>query len=54
MEPLPSAGRRVPNTSFWRRRLAAGDVEEVTEAAPVRTESEKPDTSSAKSSKAKK
>ncbi len=23
---LPASGRNVPNNSYWRRRLAAGDV----------------------------
>lgn len=26
---LPAAGAKVPDTRYWRRRLAAGDVEPV-------------------------
>lgn len=26
---LPVEGRRVPDTNFWRRRLACGDVVEI-------------------------
>lgn len=32
--PLPEEGRRVPNNSFWRRRVKAGDAVEVLAAAP--------------------
>lgn len=28
---LPPEGRRVPLTTYWRRRLAAGDVEPIVE-----------------------
>ena len=27
---LPADGAKVPDTRYWRRRLAAGDVEPVT------------------------
>ena len=27
---LPAAGQRVPHNTYWRRRLAAGDVTRVT------------------------
>jgi len=26
---VPADGRNVPNNSFWRRRVKAGDVDEV-------------------------
>lgn len=33
-QPLPEEGAEVPLSTFWRRRLRAGDVERVkTEAA---------------------
>lgn len=38
---LPAAGGTVPDTSFWRRRLAAGDVVLVN-AAPAPTGLEPP------------
>ena len=38
--PLPAEGGRVPDSSFWHRRLLAGEVVEVTAeptpAAPAR------------------
>lgn len=33
MEPLPSYGKEVPDTSFWRRRLRDGGVEKTTAEA---------------------
>ncbi|AMK09649.1 DUF2635 domain-containing protein [Pseudodesulfovibrio indicus] len=33
MEPLPSYGKVVPDTSFWRRRLRDGGVEKTTAEA---------------------
>jgi hypothetical protein len=32
-QQLPAEGGRVPDTTFWRRRLRAGDVVLVTEPA---------------------
>ena len=32
---IPSGGRNVPNNSFWRRRLAAGDVVPAEAPQPV-------------------
>lgn len=34
-QPLPEAGRRVEPSSFWLRRLAAGDVEMVEGPKPL-------------------
>lgn len=31
---LPGSGKNVPNNSYWRRRLAAGDVVPVSAEAP--------------------
>lgn len=33
--PLPHGGKNVPNNSFWRRRIKAGDVIEVKDLPPV-------------------
>lgn len=33
-QPLPADGAAVELSSFWRRRLAAGDVVEIKAAAP--------------------
>lgn len=38
--PLPAEGKTVPCTSYWLRRLAAGDVVEV--AAPKKPAAKKP------------
>lgn len=35
-QPLPADGGEVPDTTFWRRRLADGDVQPST-AATTRT-----------------
>jgi hypothetical protein len=44
-EPLPKSGRYVEDSSFWRRRIAKGDVELVPEpeskARPSAAESRK-------------
>lgn len=32
---LPEEGREVPESSFWIRRLRAGDVVQVTQQQPV-------------------
>lgn len=39
MEPLPAAGAEKPRSSYWLRRLAAGDV---TEAKPPKAKKETP------------
>ncbi len=35
---LPAEGAEVPDTEYWRRRLADGDVVAVTEAAKTKPE----------------
>lgn len=32
---LPAAGGRVPDSSYWRRRLRSGDVVPVTDEQPL-------------------
>ena len=34
MDLLPPAGRQVPDSGYWMRRLADGDVVETTPAEP--------------------
>lgn len=41
-DPIPAAGKSVPQTSYWRRRLRDGDVVEGKPPKPEKTES-KPD-----------
>ncbi len=36
---LPAAGAEVPNTQYWQRRLAEGDVETASPATPKKKES---------------
>lgn len=42
---LPEAGRNVAMSSYWMKRIAAGDVkvEEQAETAPPETETEQPE-----------
>lgn len=37
-KPLPAGGTRKQDTTFWRRRLAAGSAVEVTETAKAEVE----------------
>lgn len=34
--PLPEAGREVPRSQYWMRRLRDGDVETVEENPPAK------------------
>jgi hypothetical protein len=38
MQPLPEEGLYVERTTFWRRRLAEGDVEQADPAAATPTQ----------------
>jgi hypothetical protein len=42
-KPLPPEGALKPDTTFWRRRLAAGSVERVEEVAQEITQPEELD-----------
>lgn len=47
MRPLPAEGKEVPESSFWVRRLAVGDVLLISEVV-IDMPSQIPDTDSAK------
>jgi hypothetical protein len=58
-EPLPATGKRVPNNSFWRRRIKAGDAVLVEDTpppapAPQKTKVDPEDASGPKRKPAKK
>lgn len=38
---IPEAGRVVPDTAYWQRRLRDGDVELIIETKPLKSERSK-------------
>jgi hypothetical protein len=52
-KPLPDGGDAVPDTSYWRRRLMAGDVKKTTAEAVKKAAAERAKVEQAKADKGK-